>query len=331
MPEEYTSKSIKVLSGVEAVRKRPGMYFGEINGCAVNNAIYELIANAVDQYLAKHASKVTLTVNENVIEVTDDGAGLPFDERSPGKESESLVEYFMTNYHNSPTADGHAPHVHVVRSGLGLAAINAASEYISIESSNGKSVWKQTFGKGKILSEAIYEETCAPSGTKVQMVLDKEIFGEHLPDLLELRKSMFELAHFYPGLDVEFQEERFHSKNGLLDLAYISFDSSSLKSTPRKFFYEGKDNDVYLHIAAIGASSPQTIYRSWINGGASVEGGTHVDALDKVLKKVGWSPDIALIHVIMHNPKFASPCKDKLDCPELAGVIERLLEKALEA
>ncbi len=332
METDYSKMVTPALSLVEAVRKRPGMYFGNINSLAVNNAIYEVVANSVDQYLAGQSTKVSLEINDHNIRVCDDGAGLPFDKQAPNDNSSNLAEYYLMNRHDSPTADDHAPHIHLVGGGLGLALINAASERIAITSSNGSSIWKQTFGQGKILSKLTTDQCSTPSGTTFEIKLDKDLFENNKPDHFDLRKTMFELAHFYPGLVVEFQDERFVAKTGLLDLACIHYQNIPVAwahDPPIKFFYSGITKEVQIQVAAIGETDGDTEYLSWVNGASTVEGGTHVEGLKLAFKEARWSPKLALIQVIMHDPRFAGPSKDALRSIDVKDEVKEYLSKLL--
>lgn len=336
MADEYDSTSVEVLTLPEAVRKRPGMYFGEINGLAVNTLIFELVANSIDQFLASKASKVKLLSRNNTIVVSDDGPGLPFDRESVNQTDISLAGSYMVGNHNTPTADNHAPHVHLSTGsglgGLGLAVVNAACKRIDVTSSNGKSIYKQSFGRGKILSK-VAEESCSDeTGTKFELLIDPEVFEGYSPDYSNLRKTMFELAHFYPGLIVEYQDERFIAEQGLLDLAYIYYENDSAfkrEVNPAKFYYHGKRGATCIQVAAIGNSNDQTLIRSWVNGSPSVEGGTHTEGLIDALSEVNWSPKIALIQVIMHEPRYAGPSRDALRNSETKEIVRELLSLPL--
>ena len=265
---KYDASQVQVLNSPEAVRKRPGMYLGNIDSLAANTIIYELVANSVDQYLAGFVSKVKLVIIDDVATVEDDGGGLPFNKKSTSDGFSSLAESFFMSLHNTATRDGHAPHVHIKGGGLGLGVVNAVCEHINVGSSiNGKR-YKQSFGKGKVLSDCIADNSSLQIGTTIELTLDSEIFGETKFDLFDLRKTMFEVAHFYPGLVIEFQSERFYSEQGLLDLAYFYYQGPLeriAKSNPIKFFFDGEINQVQLNVAAIGNASDDSETRllSW--------------------------------------------------------------------
>ncbi|EDN66620.1 topoisomerase B subunit [Beggiatoa sp. PS] len=327
--------SLKVNMPLElrqAVRKRPGMYFGDIESGGANTVVYEIVANAVDIFLAGLAKKINIEVNNNNIIISDDGPGFPFFKASPQDTSINLVEYYLTNFHNSPTADNHAPHIHILGRGLGLAVLNAASKKLAIESSDGEKLWTQNFGEGMVLSPATHESGNFPTGSKVSITLDPMVFDNHGPNSFELRKIFFEVVHLYPGLSIEFEKECFYSNNGLVDLGYILLKkSASYMGMPKMFRFHYQKKGIEFQVAALGDSKEGTEFRSWVNGCASVENGSHAKGLSSALRLNKWKPEIALIHVIMHDPKFAGPCRDALQMPEVLKVIEEKLTPEIKA
>lgn len=326
----YGAGQIRILKFPEAIRKRPGMYLGSTEPRGINILVYELVANSVDQFLAGSASTIKVRTNSQLIVVEDDGPGMPFGKTD--QNGQPLVERYLTTNHNKPTADDHIPHIHILLGGMGLVVANALSSRLLIESSDGKNLWRQTFGKGRIASEATCEPSHRPQGTRIEMTLDTDIFGDRFLDRSEFRKTMFELVHFFPGLTIELDEERFHSKRGLLDLANLFYKGKCHLCLDqfRTFHFHGKQDDVQLQIAAIGESVKETEYFSWVNGGETVEGGTHVNGLKRVFRRVKWRPGVALIHVIMHDPRYAGPVKSALSNRDIANKIEAMLEEPMK-
>ncbi|MFO1368961.1 MAG: hypothetical protein U1F46_08195 [Marinagarivorans sp.] len=328
MSDEYSKENIKVIPLPDSVRKRPGMFFGNINSLAVNAAIYEAVANAVDQYLAGNATKVSVDVEGKIIRVLDDGSGLPFNRLVTQCECSNLAEHYFIHHHDSPTADNHAPHIHIIGGGLGLAVLNAAAERIKVKSSNGVHTYSQVFGRGKIISPGEIKKIRSAPGTELEIELDADLFQGYQPDFSAMRKTLFELAHFYPGLVVEFQQERFVASRGLLDLAYIQYSNPPLawaQDPPVKYFLNKIKDQIQIQVAAIGDSKTDTTYKSWVNGVETVEGGAHVVGLSKAFENVSWMPRVAFIHLIMHDPKFAGPSKDALR----SSLVENIIEKAV--
>ena len=162
---KYDASQIQVLNGPESVRKRPGMFLGNIDSLAANTVIYELVANSVDRYLAGLASKVKLVLVDDVATLEDDGDGLPFNERSTVDGFSSLAESFFMSLHNTATKDGHAPHVHLKGGGLGLCVVNAVCEHVNVSSSINGKLYKQRFGKGKVISDCLVDNSSPQKGT----------------------------------------------------------------------------------------------------------------------------------------------------------------------
>ena len=319
------------ISRIESVRKRPGMYFGSIDSLGVNVAIYELVANVIDQYLAGNVTKLSVQIDVDKITISDNGRGLPFDEPSLNPEYTSLAESFLLYSHDAPTADNHAPHIHLFNTnGLGLAIVNAASKYMNVKSYNSSYVWEELFGQGKVLKSAVKKESTHTQGTVIEMQLDEEMFSDTKPEMLSLRKTLFEVAHFYPGLIVEFLDETFIAHQGLLDLAYIYYSPTCAGHSPITFFYQGILDDVQMQVALIDETGDDTEYFSWVNGSVLVDGGTHIAGLKEACRAVNWKPKTALIHVIMHNPEFAGPVRSKLKSLEIKDVIKKMLKEPLE-
>lgn len=320
MPE--TPHAIKILTFPEGVRKRPAMYFGPTEARGINAMIYELIANGIDLFLAGSATLIHVRTNDETIIVADDGPGLPFE--NIVSDGQTRVERYLTTRHNAPTADGHTPHIHILSGGLGLAIVNAASSHLLIESSDGAHLWRQSFGKGQILSKAVHEPTNRSRGTRIEVIPDPAIFLDRYVAMSEFRKTLFELVHLFPGLRVELNDERFYSPRGLLDLAHLFYKGRCHLCVEhfKTFAFHGKHEEVELQVAAIGETQGETEFVSWVNGGETIEGGTHVNGLKKAFSKVAWQPDVTLVHIVMHHPHYAGPSKGALASSEVTGISE---------
>ena len=181
----------------------------------------------------------------------------------------------------------------------------------------------------KALAPPHHEASDRPKGCHFEFTLDKAVFGEATIDPLRLRKDLFELAHFYPGLRIELGGERFVSQHGLLELAYHFYQSSSLFSPVKTFSTQAMQDGIQINIAAIGSAQSTTQYISWVNGGRSIQGGSHVAGAQSAFEAIGWQPETVLVHVIMHQPKFASPTRDFLNEPNVEAVIKQILLKSL--
>lgn len=318
------------LSLAEAVRKRPGMYFGDIDKDGANVPVYELISNAIDQFLAGAVSTIKISIENHKIIVSDDGGVLPFSEPAPDNSGKNLVEFYLSHHHNTPTADNHSPHVHVIGGGLGLAILNAGAETLLIKSSDGDQQWQQTFGKGKILTPLSCTKGSFPKGSTIELTLDKTVFGNNRPNYDALRKTAFELVHLYPKLTIALQDEVFKSNNGLIDLANLLIKNpTACDEKHKKFSFTGKKNGIEIQVALLGEAKKKTQYFSWVNGLSSVDGGTHIDGLKQALANTSWKPQAAMIHIIMHDPEYARPSKDYLATEAVAITVEELLQTPL--
>jgi DNA gyrase subunit B len=341
--DSYNSDQIQVISGIEGVRKRPGMYLGSTDEYGIEKFVYELVSNALDCYLSGTATFVSVEIDGSKITVVDDGLGLPFDLPSE-TAGISLATQCLTTLHVTGTTDGHAPHVHVrYPDGVGLAVLNAVSSQLKVQSWRDGVLWQQQFHQGIPLGEPTIVEQGAGRGTIVEITPDSEIFKQAKPRLNVIRWNLFETAHLVKGIEIRFQQERFYAPEGLVQLLpFINIDRSHPYNYPLEKsppFYVSLDRDrVRIDAVAFGnttlVSEPtlsiSTQIHSWINGGMLTEGGSHVTGFLKALSDVNWCPAIVMIHVVMFDPEFAGPTKAKLSVPKIADIVRSALREPLE-
>jgi DNA gyrase subunit B len=328
----YDTQQIQVISSVEGVRKRPGMYFGSTDVRGMELFVYELVANAIDAYLAGMATFVSVDLDENRIIVVDDGQGLPFDVPSD-INGISLATKSLTTLHFTGTEDGHIPHVHVhYASGMGLAVLNAASSTMKIQSWRDGVRWEQNFCQGIALDIPSIVEYGDRCGTRIEITPDPEIFkGAKLRSSM-IRWHLFETAHLVKGIEIRFGRERFYAPEGLVQLLpFIDIDRSSLTANRLPFHKTLKVDRVLIDAVASGQllSNKPKIY-SWVNGGISELSGSHVDGFLAALDELAWNPAVVLIHVVMFDPAYAGPTKAKLDVPSIAELVRSTLIKPLQ-
>jgi DNA gyrase subunit B len=326
----YDRQQIQVISSVEGVRKRPGMYFGSTDSRGMELFVYELVANVLDAYLAGTATFVSVDLDENTIIVVDDGQGLPFDVPSD-IEGISLATKSLTTLHFTGTEDGHAPHVHVqYAGGMGLAVLNAASSTMKIQSWRDGVRWEQRFCQGIALDIPSIVEYGNQRGTRIEITPDPEIFtGTKLRSSM-IRWHLFETAHLVKGIEIRFGRERFYAPEGLVQLLPF-IDRSFLAANILPFHKTLKVEGVSIDAVASGqlASNKPKIH-SWVNGGMSELGGSHVEGFLAALDEFEWNPAVVLIHVVMFDPAFAGPTKAKLDVPSIAELVRSTLIKPLQ-
>lgn len=294
----------------------------------------ELISNAADEFLAGRATSIAVRLDGDTVVVEDDGSGLPFDVEAPHGDT-SLATYYLTNLHVRPTADGHAPHVHLQGfNGVGLAGVNAVSDSLRCETWRAGQLWRQEFKRGVPLGPPEVIATGAGKGMCVTFRPDQAIWGTATPRPAALRAQLFLMAHLIPGLHARFGEERFHSLRGLEDLALIELQVTRSHIWPWKgrpvFSHRAREGDLDIAVAFVGdADESGTRWRTWVNGSETPGHGSHQDGLLDALQEADWAPALAMAHLIMHAPKFAGPTRDRLDVPEVAAPIQAAVQEAI--
>ena len=312
----------------EAVRKRPGMWFGETqDGSAANHVVFELVANGIDQFLSGSATSIEVRVDQRSINVEDDGPGLPFDRSSKECPDRSEAEEFLENPHFSPSATGHAPHVHVRSLGVGLAAVNAIADSFEVWSDNGDEYWHRSYASGLPAGEAKSGPSSGKSGTGFRLELNPAWAPS---DLEMLRSTLRDQVFLYPDLHLSLNGESFHGPRGLLDLGLAEFRGLyPNENAGRSVWHQDVFDQFRLHIALIGEDAGRSLTRSWVNGVETIEGGSHIQGLNRALGRRRWRPAVKLLHIIMEEPEYAGPTKGKLDAPHIVGLVERAMNSLL--
>lgn len=333
----YDASQIKVLKFPETVRMRPGMYIGNTNEEGVEHMVLELVANVVDLFLAGRATKVSVKILGDQIVVADDGPGLPFDLEAPD-QSMSLVEYFMTRMHHSPTFDGHQPHFHLASFGVGLAVVSALCKSINVDSWRNGARWSASFAHGCAFGSPTLVEEGNGRGTTITFQADATIFSETKPNSAVLRKKFFDAAHLVPGMLFELNDERFISQRGLEDMVYIfSNDGWNPGERVAPFYHRESIGDYEVHAAANGSCFPcsniklkNITVQSWVNGTPTPEHGSHVHGFQKALQQVAWLPETVLLHVITKSPKFSGRTRNQLCDEEVYRLVNSVLSAPLQ-
>lgn len=318
------------------IRARPGMFFGCTTSRGVVHVVNELVSNGIDLFLHRRATRVGVAIDEETIHYSDDGPGLPFDEPGPG--GASLAEHYLTCHHTTPTADNHAPHIHMLAGGLGLMCVNAASEHFEVKSWRSGRLWRQTFSEGIAVDSARIVEQGEGKGTSIGFRLDRAVFKDLLPCPQTLRQLIFEAAHLFPGITLKLNQEVFHANNGLADLASLYFvdlaglngQRTTAAEEREPFALNTRFADVEINVGAVGESTSKPLYRSWANGSNTGLHGTHVDGLRDAFRSVKWKPAVAMIHVIMHQAEFAEPTRSRLANAHVRKIVRECVTPALK-
>ncbi len=310
------------------IRLWPGMYIGSSDQYGVTHMLKELVANSLDQYLAGKATRIDIHHEGPCICISDDGDGLPFDLQ--GTSGTSCAETFFTEIHDSPTADGHSPHIHLNSAGVGLVVITALSSLVEVVSYRAGRRWSQSFSKGKALGPA----QSTPSdgrGTCITFVVDAAVMSSQSPEWSLIRRTLFDTAHLFPGVILGLQGEVFHAPGGLLD--YVKFESARQDFIPQdpqpSFCLNIESDEVHINATAYGRAKT-CLWRSWCNGILTTQHGTHVAGFKDALKSTCWTPASAMIHVVLKNPAFNAPTKASLATEHVRKIVRSAVRARLK-
>jgi len=324
------------LEGLEPVRRRPGMFIGDVEPNGVFNLLWELVGNAIDQHLMRRLNEVRVDISDaGWITVTDDG---------PGIEGNRLTELF-TELNFRGTYDGHSPHIHFTSGfqSVGLAVVSALSERVEVESTWRGARMARTFARGHATDEPRRKEPSSIDGTSIRFKPDAQIFGEQVLDRKHAVARLQELAWLMPTLRVFFQGRRLDGRGGVRSWA----EHLAAKHGPVKAVYGSYPqhvDDVVVDLAlAWSDSNARPKIRSFVNLHPTVSG-PHMDAVFIGLEKATdalygkylfdmrekLSPGlVAVVHVGLFHPKWGNPTKDHLTTPEAGHAVYTVIERDL--
>lgn len=323
--DTYDENSIQVLEGLDAVRKRPGMYLGDVNSPrAVGHMIDELVSNVIDLFLRGTCTKVCVALDGDFIEVRDDGPGFPFEKSIREK---SLPQCWFELLHYSASAFGHRPHIHLHSlGGVGIAPVNAlCDEFHCISWREGR-LWAMSFEDGVLVRGPEVIEPGAGRGTRIRFKPSPQLLNVVEPDIKALRVRLNGAATLFAGfvatLEVDGTEERFERPDGLANHVRMSdTDAEPL------FHLRHESASIILEAAASGHAD-ETEWSTWCNGRPTRLHGAHKDAFEQALEARGWTPANAALHLVCASPRFASPTTDRLQDARADG-IDAILHAAL--
>ena len=330
---------VRRLTFGEAIRTRPGMYIGNQGPEALQHLIDELMSNAIDQFLMGRATFVDVRVHDDGgIEVADDGAGLPFDEPATD-DSASLATHWFTTPHHTARADDHAPHIHVHSLfGIGLPSANHCSHRLVCRSWRNGALWEQSFTDGVPDAPPHVTANGNGRGTRITFWPDAAIVGAATPARGPLRATLQRAAHLFAGLELRYDGETFHARDGLGDLLYLLHDLGGRRharwDNRPVFRWHGRHGDFQIEAAAVGfAGDPhdECLWHTWVNGRATTDHGSHRLGFAHVLRREGWMPAIVALHVITHDPRFAGPTHNKYNFPPARTAVREALARPLNA
>ena len=356
--KNYDAKSIKVLEGMEAVRKRPGMYIGDTVERGYHHLVYEIVDNSVDEALGGYCKNIKVTIHpDESISVEDDGRGVPVEKHKSGK---SALEVVMTVLHAGGKFDKDSYKVSGGLHGVGASVVNALSSKCSVEVKRNGKIWKQSYERGASTSKLEELGTTQKTGTKVTFKPDREIFKDESVTykFSTLSNRFRELAFLNAGLNITLVDERagkdkkqtFFYTDGIVE--FVSFLNHSKKAINQSIVYfKGNKEGVDIEIAMQWNDSYSESVYSYANNINTIEGGTHLigfrSALTRTtnnyasssgaLKNLKGNLDgddireglAAVISVKVNEPQFEGQTKTKLGNNEIKGIVESLMNDKL--
>ena len=358
MSAEYNADQIQILEGLEAVRKRPGMYIGSTSSRGLHHLVYEIVDNAVDEALAGYCDTIDVQINaDNSITVIDDGRGIPVDIQK--KAGLPAVEVVFTILHAGGKFGGGGYKVSGGLHGVGASVVNALSEWLEVEVYHGGKVYKQRYERGKTMYPLKIVGDCPSDkhGTKVTFLPDKTIFEETVYDYDTLKIRLRETAFLTKNLKIILRDDRedkkekvFHYEGGIKEfVSYLNRSNVPLYDTV--IYCEGKKDNVLVEVAMQHNDSYTENIYSFVNNINTPEGGTHLtgfrNALTKTFNDYGrknkllkdsepalTGEDIregltAIISVKIEEPQFEGQTKQKLGNSEARGAVDSVVSEQL--
>ena len=358
MSAEYNADQIQILEGLEAVRKRPGMYIGSTSSRGLHHLVYEIVDNAVDEALAGYCDTIDVQINsDNSITVIDDGRGIQVDIQK--KAGLPAVEVVFTILHAGGKFGGGGYKVSGGLHGVGASVVNALSEWLEVEVYHGGKVYKQRYERGKTMYPLKIVGDCPADkhGTKVTFLPDKTIFEETVYDYDTLKIRLRETAFLTKNLKIILRDDRedkkekvFHYEGGIKEfVTYLN--RSNVPLYDNVIYCEGKKDNVLVEVAMQHNDSYTENIYSFVNNINTPEGGTHLtgfrNALTKTFNDYGrknkllkdsepalTGEDIregltAIISVKIEEPQFEGQTKQKLGNSEARGAVDSVVSEQL--
>ena len=357
--QEYGADQIQILEGLEAVRKRPGMYIGSTSERGLHHLVYEIVDNAVDEALAGFCSHIIVSINEDgTVTVEDDGRGIPVGINS--KAGIPAVEVVFTVLHAGGKFGGGGYKVSGGLHGVGASVVNALSNWLEVEICRDGKVYKQRYERGKTMYPLKEIGTCDPdkTGTKVTFSPDGSIFETTTFDFNTLKVRLRETAFLTKNLRITLQDKRedpinervFHYEGGIKEfVTYLNKGNQELY--PEVIYCEGEKDGVYVEVAMQHNDSYNDSSYSFVNNIITPEGGTHLagfrSALTKTFNAYAREAKIlkenesafsgediregltAIIRIKIEEPQFEGQTKQKLGNSEARGAVDSIVSEQL--
>ena len=346
---KYDENQIQVLEGLEAVRKRPGMYIGSVSERGLHHLVYEIVDNSVDEALAGFCTEINVEIlPDNVISVQDNGRGVPLGMHA--KMHKPAIEVVYTILHAGGKFGGGGYKVSGGLHGVGGSVVNALSEWMYVEASNGDGLYRIEFARGKVTKELYKIADSKTTGTKVVFKADADIFETTVYNLETLIQRFREIAFLNKGLKITLWDKReegteqsiFHYEGGLK--SFVEYLNKNREPVNKEIiWFETEQNDVQVEVALQYTTAYSENILSFVNNIHTGEGGTHVDGFKRGLTKAFndyarrfnilkekdanlQGEDIregitAIVSVRVLEPQFEGQTKTKLGNSEVTGIV----------
>ncbi|MFZ1997030.1 MAG: DNA topoisomerase (ATP-hydrolyzing) subunit B [Solirubrobacteraceae bacterium] len=353
----YDAQDITVLEGLEAVRKRPGMYIGSTGARGLHHLVYEVVDNSVDEALAGRCSYVAVTIHpDNSVTVVDDGAGIPV--AIMAKEQRPAVEVVLTVLHaGGKFGDGGGYKVSGGLHGVGVSVVNALSERLDVEIRRDGHVFRQSYARGKPQADLVKGEPTSETGTTITYLPDDEIFESLEVDFTVIEERMRDTAFLTRGLKITIVDERdegkraeFQYEGGIRDfVAYLNQNKDPIQKNI--IYFEGDSSEGAVEVAMQWNSSYQESVFSFANNINTIEGGSHLSGfrsaltgvLNRYAREKGFLKEkddnlagedvreglTAVISAKLTDPQFEGQTKTKLGNPGMAGFVQSVVNARL--
>ncbi|MDP9340979.1 MAG: DNA topoisomerase (ATP-hydrolyzing) subunit B [Actinomycetota bacterium] len=358
-PSEYTAADITVLEGLEAVRRRPGMYIGSTGPRGLHHLVYEVVDNSVDEAMAGFCDRIRVFLHaDNSVTVTDNGRGIPVTPIPKAKDRRPAVEVVLTTLHAGGKFGGRGYAISGGLHGVGVSVVNALSERLIVEVERDGGLWRQEYQRGKAVSKLQKVKPSRRTGTRIRFWPDPDIFEEVLFKREILVERLQEMAFLTRGVEISLEDERedppvketFKASGGLADFVkHLAVGKDVLHT--RVIHFEHKEEDSEVEVALQWHTGYAESIHSFANTINTHEGGTHEEGLKKALTNVvnRYARDkgllkekeenltgedireglIGIVSVKLREPQFEGQTKTKLGNTRMRSLVETTVNEQL--